>query len=440
MLDAATRAIVTTERVAAVGGWRAQRSVAALPHAFDDLTRTLGDDVYGRMLDDPMPLASLNVLRATILAEGARLTPWVPADDSERERAHTIHDFCASVMADLSTPLDDVLYDMLAALAYGSRVAELVYAPSGAWLPLTAIKVKPREATAFVVDPFFNVRGLIGATADQRIPGALIQTAIDPANLIARDRFAVLTCRPNAGDPRGTSLLRAAYTPWWAKQQTLQELIAYLAQFASPSIWATAGEHAIDIVTYAADGITPITTPAITHLRDQLLQFRNGTALALPYGAVLNALEMTGDGTPFFTALDLYDRQIVTAMLHQTLATLEGQHQSRAASETHADILSTIVRQLRRSVARMVRNDILGPLVRYNFGDDAVRLRPAVSLGSVEQVDIPAMMAGVASLASAQLLHPSQYAGIDAQLGLPMRDLTFVPPPTPNAAPTKEPA
>jgi phage gp29-like protein len=101
---------------------------------------------------------------------------------------------------------------------------------------------------------------------------------------------------------------------------------------------------------------------------------------------------------------------------------MEGQHQARAASEEHANTLETLQRQLKRSVCQMVRRDVLMPLVAYNYGPDAARtLTPNCSLGGTEQQDWAAEATAVAQLARAGYIDSSQFAGIDARLGLPER-------------------
>lgn len=437
-----TRNRLTREYVAgSVTSFQSARMLRGLPWAFDDLTRDFGDDLYARMDRDPAAHAVKNVLKAGILEEGARLECAIEDDAADgADLAHECVELCEAVLADLQTPLDDVLWDLLDAIALGSRVAEAVYTltPATSYalpgtspiqrgaelLVLTALKPKPRTATAFVVDAYMNVVGLIA-----RPPGGSITTSIvtdNPAlapNLMPRDKFAVLTFRPINGDPRGTSALTPAYTPWWTKQQVYPEFLKYLAQFASPSVYAVASEEATKqgIKVDNGDGTVTI-KPAVEVLLETLLAFQNGTALAVPYGTVLQALAVSGDGQAFHAAFTHCDQQIALAVLHQTLATLEAQHQSRASSETHQDTMETIVRQAKRAVCLMLRRDILRPMIAYNYGPEVARqCTPHVSLGSVERQDLAAMLTAVAQLARAGYLDPSQYAALDAQLNLPPR-------------------
>lgn len=446
MTDLATtdRTALTTEYVAGGVGLWSHTAVRTLPWAFDDLGRDFGDDIYERMQLDPQVIAVVNVLRAAIIEEGAQCRCSVEDPDGDGyELGQEIAAFCTSVLADLTIPLDDVLWDLLGAIALGNRVAEQVYQdvpattyalPGGGpvsrtpdLIVLAALKPKPRRSTAFVVDAFMNVQGLVGQQPGQgygaQAMTLMTATATALPNLLDRSRFAVLTFRPQNADPRGTTILRPAYTPWWVKQQIWPEFLKYLAQFASPSIYAIASEAASKsgVIITNPDGTTSKVS-AVTVLLDTLLAFRNGTAAAFDYGTVLKALEVVGDGQAFHNGFARCDAQITIAVLNQTLATMEGEHQARASSEVHQDTLDTIQRQAKRAVCTMLRRDVLTPLVAYNYGWPTARaLTPIVSLGSVESQDFAKVATAIALLARAGYLDASQYAGIDAQLNLPAR-------------------
>ena len=436
------------EYVAGGASWWARTRTQSLPWPFDDLTEDFGDDIYDRMYLDPQAAAVLNVLRAGAIEEGVNLTPpeaVAAADADGHDLAIEIRDFCRSVLNDLETPLDDVLWDMLAALRSGSRVAEQVYSDAQlarGRLVLRALKVKPQRATAFVVDAFMNVVGL--QVLQPALPAAVGGVAQPRNPVVDRSKFAVYTFRPENGDPRGRSIYRPAYPPWWAKMQVWPEFLKYLARFASPSIYATTGEKAQEVVIKNPDGTITRKSP-VEFLFETLLAFQNGTVAAFPYGTLLEVLEATGDGAPFLNAFGRCDQQITIAVLHQTRATLEAKYGSRADSESGQDTLDTIVRQIKRSLCRMLRTDVLRPMVAYTYGEDAAQaLTPVASLGSVERRDVAKMAVAIAALAKQGLIFPSQLPGIYAQLNLPApvvgEQPVGAPAPAASAAPVDDTA
>jgi hypothetical protein len=421
------RALPGTEYVAG-GRWNWLQNVPkALPFAFDDLTADFGDDIYERMLFDPQVAACLHTLKAAILADGVGVVPAVTDKaDAAQGRAQEIADFVAADLEDLNPSLDDSLWSLADAMAYGNKTAEQVYRLDGGALHLAALKVKERRTTAFVVDAYLNTIGVLGLIPGQPMPVMSSYLIDDPArtpNLLPREKFAILSYWPRDSDPRGTSILRAAYRPWWDKQQTIPEYLKYLAQFAGPSIIATAPESVLPYLPSDADGNPTAGGTLLSveqQIANQLANFRNGTYLVLPFGATAQPLQVAGDGQAFMHAFDRFDRQISVAILHQTLATNEGQHMARAAATVHQDVLALLIRMGKRAVARMLKRDVFRPLVRYNFGEDAARLlTPDANMSEVEAEDLSPRMVAVAQLADKGLIFPSQLPEIFGDLGLP---------------------
>jgi hypothetical protein len=156
----------TQEYVSGAGGTSASwyaHTLRAWPWSIDDLTADYGDDLYERMLHDAHIAASINVLKAAIIEDGLTVAPAVTekaGTAADATLAATIADLAERMFAEMDTPLDEVLWDMLSAVALGNRIAEQVYAiqPFGGTLLLNliALRVKPRQALAFVVDPFLR--------------------------------------------------------------------------------------------------------------------------------------------------------------------------------------------------------------------------------------------------------------------------------------------
>jgi hypothetical protein len=416
----------------------------ALPSYVDDVSRDFGDDIYDRMSVDPQIAAALTIFRASILEDGVTFAPAVEdADDPDYELATEINDECERMWDDLGTAPDDVLWDMLNCVAVGNRLAEQVYelrpgvVTGRRLLQLASLKVKRRNAYLFVTDAFDNLVGILGRRPNEAMPAggtSMLDTKNPPDNLFPTQKFAIASFRPKDGDPRGTSILRPAYDPWWRKRQALTEYVRYLAQFAGPSIWATLPEGttpagaALDYLGNVQTTSTGTPSPGPSPLDDLLASlqaFRNGTAGAFAHGTELHELMMQGEGAAFLRAIAECNMSIVKTILTQTLTTEEGEHQARAAAQVHQDVLDTLVRQGKRSVVRMVSKQVLRPWVKYNWGEQVAQsLVPKASLGSTEEVDRAPMIQAVASLAKSPYLHPSQLPELDSMLGLPVRDLS----------------
>lgn len=412
--------------------------IRSLPHHIDDITRQFGDDLYERMMLDAKVASCIETFKLSVLASGIRVLPARKKGEEGFDRAQRIADFCSRALDQMETPMEDVVYDMLDCIAFGNRIAEQNYhiptrGPLSGKLVLKSIKPKPRRSTAYVTDSKNNVLGIMGIIPGEYAPLTVDSLMVMPEklkNILPRRKFVIMTFRGQNGDPRGRSQLRAAYNSWWLKTQLWPEMMRHLAQFGSPKIIAILSEKATPI-----DKIDPETGEPETDASgfpkqisptdaaiSTLIQLRNGTAAAFPFGTTIMPLEAAdAAGKPFEGAIDLFDRQIMDAILGQTLATSEGQHQARAAAETHRDILGLYTQQGRLCVSIAGRRDILRYLVEYNFGSSALPYTPYLALSETEQQDFHADATAVAALQTAGYLDPSQLPETDARLNLPVR-------------------
>lgn len=433
-LQASTQQLLSEYVAGGNLGWYSPEGYGrALPHSIDDIEGDLGDDTYTKMAFDSQVSACLTIFKAGILEGGLDLAPAITDEtDPEFDLAASICDEALAMFDNLRTALDDVLWDMLSCLQLGSKVGELIFELQGGvtenrpMLHLVAIKPRPRHATAFVVDAYTNVFGLLIRSPNQSSPflgTATFDPANPPQNFLPREKFAIATFRPIDADPRGSSLLRPAYDPWWRKRQIYLEHLRYIAQFAGPSIVGFTPPDAqttpaTDDLGNILDGIAPI-TPEQAMLA-ALQELRNGTAAAFPGGSTIQPINMTGEGAAFLRAIAESNVSITKALLTQSLATEEGEHQTRAASTVHQDVLGTLVRQGKRGLLRMISKDILKPWAVRNWGEKVLHLLPVPSLGETEQQDVAPMITALA--AAGYQIGPSQLAEIDSMLSLPVRD------------------
>jgi len=163
--------------------------------------------------------------------------------------------------------------------------------------------------------------------------------------------------------------------------------------------------------------------PAVQNPEDRLgaalEQYRNGAWIVIPAGAKVDPLQVQGEGAPFIQAFDHLNREMVLAILLQTLATLEAQFGTRAQSQTHQDILGLLAALLRTWVEEFIERDILAPLVEYNYGPDCLHLVPKVTFGDTGEEDLAGLLTALAGLG--YKLDPATFREVDVRTGLPVR-------------------
>jgi hypothetical protein len=454
------------EQVMVASRWEGQLMsffgrVRALPNPIDSLEREFGADIYDQMMKDATVKAGVLVLQQQIMAHRVMLEPAVPAptkpraprpaispvdpdsgpaldperdaqhrremrqynrDLREHERAMLLRDFCQHCLDGLQVNIHDVMMDLALALAYGYRVAELVYRyaneremaryelPPGA-LVLKAIKVKPSNSTAFVVDPYWNLMGLV---ARRNLWG---QIAVKPEEVLDPDRFLIVTWREREHDPRGISDLRHIYSAWWGKMQAWAELLKYLAQFAGPSLIALLESVEAHVPEIDEDGLE---ISLLDEVFNALVAIRSHSVAVLPAGVKeLMPLVVSGQGEAHLNAIAYFDRQIRYGLNLNELAGAEGQHNARAAAEVHQDQGFHTPNYGRIRLTEALHDDALQQLVLLNYGEDWEHLTPVVTLGGAEQQDMAVMLTAYAK--AGYSFSADMFPALDNSLGLPER-------------------
>jgi len=411
----------------------------SLPWAIDDISTDFGDDLYQRMLYDDAVRAAVTTMLSAILSERVDVIPPAvdEADEQGAKKAADIAAVCRRALGNMDN-LEDVLWDMAQdALTAGNKVAELIFAEGRGQdkgkLVVTAIKPKRRRVISFVVDVYLNTVGFLALIPGQFWPvqiGIIISEPDNIPNLLPREKFAVLTWRPKDGDPRGTSILRAAYTAWNFKMQLWGEYMKFLANFVVPSFIGFLPENAQDLYASDSEGNLkldvngdPIPIDPTYDMASKLSQLRNAGSAAFPFSASVQVVQAAASANAAFdNAFGFLNDCIARAILGQTLATGEGKHDSRAAAQVHMDVLLLLIKQAKQSVCAMLRRDIFTPIVKYNYGEDALDYIPEASLGDVSEPDKAALWAAIASLKTADAVLPSQWKQLYAEVGLPEAD------------------
>jgi hypothetical protein len=448
------RVRVTSEAVGvrgALGGY-----YRSLPPWIDDLTREFGPETYERMQLDDQVSSSLRALCHGVLSDGLVLRPGVDDDkDPDFGAAKDALSFCERATWGQTGGLDQWLLTMLkGAVGGGNRVSETVCRPeesgrdAGKWL-LDRLKVKPRRSVAFAVDSCNNLAGILGLPPGGAAWGGLAWgTTFDPAhppdNFLPREKFCVLSWDPPDEDPRGSSILRCVYEPWWAKLQAAREWLAYLAQFGSPGLVGTTAPGAdssapTDAYGNAVDG--PVLTPE-QDMANKVMEHRNGGVHILPNGATLDVLQTSNAGDAFLKKVDACDRAIAQGINLAMRAVMQSRFGSRADAEQGQDVAGLQTRFMKRWLARMVTEDLLRPLIRINYGPDAARrLSPYASLSPVEHQDLGPSLVAVSGAWKNGLIKNSQLPWVYEQFGMPpaTEGELAAPPPGPPAAPGAPP-
>ena len=350
-----------------------------------------GGGTYRRMLLDPQVKACLQTKKFAALSQD-----WAIHAASDAPEDQRIAAFVRSALTDMRGSVLDALYDVLDALAFGVSLVEINYrlipaGPNAGMIGLASLKSKDPSGFSFETDAFANVvalRGLDGA-------------AYPP------DKFLRYCWLPLYENPLGQSDLKAAYKPWFAKQQLLKWWTKYLEKFGLPTVTGTYDPNR----GYGPD--------QQRELLSIVAQVHNESAVVLPSDMHLGLLETArAQAAGFAEAIEYLDRAIAKSILGQTLTTdSTAKGASYALGTVHEDVLSFYVQKLQRDLEEtVIRTQLLAPLVACNFGPQAAR--PTFSLGTpgIGQLETAGKL--IADLVAGKVIAPDE-PWIRGYLGLP---------------------
>jgi hypothetical protein len=407
-----------------------QRGARRLPQVSDDVATHVQCNTYDLMACDSEVAAALFLIVTFVFADGLQSAPAVSEKDPRYALAVDIRDHLERTTCGLQRPLKDTLEMIVKeALIQGNKIAEKVYdiptvGPDAYKLVLKQLKVKPKGATAFVVDEFYNLIGLAPTNRGISLDIKENSTVIRP------EKFVIATYRMKDEDPRGTSILRAAVKPWNVKHLVWPEFITYLMRCAVPGLVGKLSENAKDKIERDSQG-NETRVSAIDELLSQLVNFKNSTAIALDSGYELEALEIVGKGEIWdFAFNSIINKEIRKAILLQDLATADSTHQTKGSTDSQMGIVEMLVWSIKTWAAEIVYSQIYKPQVAYNWGDEiAAELTPKPALGDYERREWFQDADAVTTLCTATvtdengnsrpLLTYSQIQSLLTQIGLP---------------------
>jgi hypothetical protein len=394
----------------------AAEKLAHLPPGFDDLSSEMGLKVYQEMRRDPAVSAAFEVLKGVILNTTFKVER--KSKPRSEEMAQMLADFCDAALSEAEVPLPLVLDEALDALAIGAQPCEIIWRV-GSWegqlrLMIQSIEAKPREDVGLVVDEFGR---LVGYTA-RKDGGLSVQVgSVDEAELLPLEKFFCL--REKA------SVIRPAFNAFHLKTKVIPELFRQLVNFAQ-------GKY---VGFMPEDSNTPSTIPnepgsqeALQTPEQQMLETLAGLSggEAAVFAAGSQVIIDHGDaaaGRAFIEALDWCDKQAAMGVLALAQAMVEAQHSSKASSETAFQGLIMLNQRRREKLANEITRQILRPLVRLNFGEEALVDAPVMAVERDVMAERAFLMDAVARLFASGFIHSSQQARLDSDLGLPERDL-----------------
>lgn len=403
----------------------------------DKLVQKKGLKIYKTMLADDQVKACLSIKKLARLS-----TKWkVDPGQEDNELSQEIAKFCTYVLQNISTSMgpdikkslttigmdtvsfkagtfENVLYGILSALDFGFSITEKIwrYYDSGPYagkLGIVGLKTRDPEYYDFSKDRHGNLIGILP-------PNRGMQVVNGKANVLPVSKFVIYSYRMQFSNWYGESDLFSAYRSWWSKDMTIKWWNIFSERFGSPAVMAT----------YPSKGaINPNVLRDIDDILDNL-QAKSG--FRVPDNVKISFLEATRRGEDTFKlAVDYHDNCIARSILCPSKLGISDQAGggggSYALSQTHFDVFMMVLEHMGTDISEMIVNEqLLKPLVQYNYGEIPDELMPKFGFESLIGDNVSGRATVVGMLASHGLIDKRE-EWVRKYLNVPKRDTELYP-------------
>lgn len=405
------------EVVVAAGSWvgMGPLNLQVLAKGINSNRERLDRNVIEAMLEDDAIGPALETLKLVALSGELGFQPSVDPGSEEAtslgidpEEAKRARDFCEAAHDRLPVPLPIWGMDAMNCMAYGHKLAELVfeYIPvdetTGYWT-LGGLSMKPLWSYHLVADVFMHPRA------------AYCQTSVGPA-YVDIDHFVLFSWDVKDGDPRGSSIFRASKDAWRRKLRAKDSRSKGDDQFGTPSVVMELPPNA---PIESIDPDTKQQAPTTVVARKELMKFQAGGAIVVPNGGKVYVLESQRDGIQISNSIDSYDRAATRGVLLQAKATMEAKHYTQGGGEIGQDLISTFGDFARDFFLAVVRRQVFWRLLAKNKGPAyADAHTPRLTLRQKLDEKFMAIANVLAVMGQAGLLAPSQIDDALEEVGL----------------------
>lgn len=333
-----------------------------------EILRTAGDrlggwrsvyDLFDEMLDKDGHLYS--VIQTRLYGVLGRERTVVPGGETSRDAS--IAEWVRETLEAIPG-WEEALRGLLDSLAKGFSVVEIEWAyraaaageaaaaPGGRVAPVRLRRRLPQE---FVFDARGRLMLLEGR--DQLFwgrPGAL-----DRARPVPPEKTMVMVFNPGPGNPHGTGLCQKAFWLHWFKKQTLKFWVIFNEKFGQPTV---VGKY--------PSGASPADQQA---LLDVVESMQSDAGVTIPQSMAVELLEAKRSGTvnTYKDLVDWCNDEMSKIVLGETLTADEGRRVgSLALGQVHNLVRNEYIEFDAKALMETVNQQLVRPLVRFNFGPD----------------------------------------------------------------------
>ncbi len=378
----------------------------------DDLFRQEGYKGINKMLNMSAYSHAIRLKKYAALYRKQTISPamngkLVVPKNTGYKKAKEVSDFCEYVLDNIEdeetgecTDFRATLWYLLDAIHTGFSVLEKQYRyiRTGKYKGKVGIaRLIPRYPTqiTFNIDPFSN-----------RVSSVNNYTPLGGwQSVIPRQKMLLYTYQPAGGLPYGNGDWRQCFKHILSIDVLMRSLSISMQKLGTGLIHAT------------------VDSPNDAYLKKvqaMLDSAKDGSSLVTPRGIDVEIISLNGTNLDIFTeALRWHEDQVVKNILGQVLTTTQGDGSSSfALGNVHQDTQNFFLAYPRNDIEFVVRHQLLRPLIRDNFGEDALQYLPIYSLGQFDAAEMNLLATAYSSFIKSGVLSPDE-AFIRESAGMP---------------------
>lgn len=343
----------------------------ATPHEYNpNLMGRLFQDTCMKMFNDDQIRGLTAIVAKPIIKARWRVVPG-GGTTLDKQIARFVEQ---TLLEDLETPLDHVLYQMIMAEFNGFSVHEKEYARAGAQTLLAGLwDILPNTVEQVLYRPDRRIAGLWQWGTD--VNGHSRRQQIEAERLL----FTIAGGR--GGSAAGDPLFRAMYAPWYIKHPLQKLMTVGLENSLIGTVWAKVPRT-----------MSPTDRQALRQAIEEI-RVRDATGFVLDADVILEILEGKRNAMDAMPFIEYLDNQMSKVALAQFLnmGTTQSGGGSRAVSENHATIFLVSEDAIADRIKGNANRHLVRQLVDFNWPgyhvypsldhDDIVRIFNITSVG-----------------------------------------------------------
>jgi hypothetical protein len=317
-------------------------SGSSLYHTRSNLLHLKGWELLEKLERNSVVYSALNNFKLSVIEP-----EMIVKHTDKSDKGLYLKSFLEDNVFTLCGNLNQICYSILDGVLCGHSISEKIFKyqvwDNKVYLFLKNIKTKKAGMYSFKLDDFDNTLSVIRLVDYKELP---------------KEKFIIFQFLPNKGNPYGFALFDVLYPLYFALNELQKLMLLGASKFSNPSV-----------VLYIPDGVNETASEQIKTFARNIAQSNIGV---LPDRIKAEMLDITNKSrNPYIDLLNFFSREIEKVLLLNDLTVSQGdRYGTRAEASVKVEQgKMPLVRYTRRILEEVLFEQVIVPLLRYNFDE-----------------------------------------------------------------------